>query len=96
MGFKNLKQLVETAISVHESDPDTEKTYCSKDESLFFVYHGMMYIIPWSRTALGILEKKGFKRAKLQHLPYEIEVIPKYKKDYWNKLVKEAQAEQPA
>ena len=96
MGFKNFKQLVEAAISINKSDSDTEKNYCSKDESLFFVYHGMMYIIPWSRTALGILEKQGFKRAKLSHLPYEMEIIPQYKKEHWNKLVKEAQKEKPA
>lgn len=88
--FENLEDLRKKAIEVECSDK--ERAYCTRYEILAFVIGGMMYAIPWSRTALKILTDEEFSRKDLK-IPYGKDLITKDKEKYWNELVKQAHSD---
>lgn len=96
MRYLTFKQLLDAAVSSEKLFEAEEMHYCSKDEALIFIYHDKVYIIPWSRTVLSLLENKGFIRGKFKRLPHINELIPEAKRFYWNSLVMESLKEEPA
>ena len=90
MDFNELK---EKAIEVGDSDSSMNGAFCSKDEQLIFVTHGKMFVVPWTKSALQILENEGFVRAKIK---LDFYLVPYEKKYYWEKLIDLLSKEKPA
>ncbi|MBP3256230.1 MAG: hypothetical protein J6M60_07100 [Clostridia bacterium] len=88
MHLQNFQQFKEMALEVVKlSSSEFNGAYCSKDEKLLFVDQCVFYVVPWTRSAIQILEDYGFVRKKMPFTKGF--VIPTDKLDLWDKIEKQ-------
>lgn len=80
------------SINIEEIARKYHKCYCINRSVVAFVYRQVMYVIPFTKSVIDTLDKKGFRKADF-FVPFSNGEVPKWRQGQWKDLNHWANAE---
>ncbi len=73
------------SISVEEIAKKYHKCYCINRSVVAFVYRRVVYVIPYTKSVVDTLDKKGFRKEDF-YVPFSNGEVPRWRQGQWKDL----------
>ena len=79
-------------VNIEDIARKYHKCYCINHSVVAFVYRQVMYVIPYTKSVIDTLDKRGFRREDF-YVPFSNGEVPRWRQGQWNDLQHWAKAE---